>query len=126
MVFDTLIPPLAAHHAHHNHVSAWWETGLAVALSLVFVAFAVEALAAKRKGGGAMRDSGWVVDVAGMTCGGCSSRLQRVLLAVDGIESAEVDLGGALATVAGVVSSDALVGAIQEAGFDPGQPQRAA
>lgn len=60
--------------------------------------------------------------VEGMTCGGCASRLERVLRGVEGVESVQVDLAGKSATLLGKVSRDAAVAAIEGAGFEvPGR-----
>ena len=54
--------------------------------------------------------------VGGMTCGHCSGRVQEALAAVPGVASAEVDLGTAVATVAGTAPVRALVAAVAAAG----------
>jgi uncharacterized membrane protein YraQ (UPF0718 family)/copper chaperone CopZ len=60
--------------------------------------------------------------VEGMTCGGCASRLERVLRGLEGVEAVQVDLTGKSATVVGKVSRAAAVAAIEGAGFDvPGR-----
>ena len=60
--------------------------------------------------------------VEGMTCGGCASRLERVLRGVEGVESVQVDLAGKSATLQGKVSREAAIAAIEGAGFDvPGR-----
>ena len=59
--------------------------------------------------------------VAGMTCASCSSRLQRVLQKVDGIEQADVNHATgrvSLAVVPGQVDRSAVVGAVERAGFE--------
>jgi P-type Cu+ transporter len=59
--------------------------------------------------------------VDGMTCASCSSRLQRVLHKVDGIEQADVNYAtgrASLAVVPGQVDRAAVVGAIERAGFE--------
>lgn len=62
-----------------------------------------------------------VLQVVGMTCGGCASSVRDVLMALDGVNSVEVDLHGGKVTVergAGQPSNEALVEAIEDAGFD--------
>ena len=66
---------------------------------------------------------GWKVSVEGMTCGGCSSRLERVLNAHDEINHAQVDLDSASAQVDGSIASATLEQVIIGAGFEPGQPE---
>ncbi len=58
-----------------------------------------------------------VLTVSGMTCGGCANTVTRVLTRVPGVERAEVDLGSGRATVTGRASADALIGAVEAAGF---------
>lgn len=55
--------------------------------------------------------------VDGMTCASCVARLERVLQAVPGVETASVNLATEHASVRGVADSSALVEAIQKAGF---------
>ena len=54
--------------------------------------------------------------VGGMTCGHCSSHIEKVLAAMEGVTSATVDLASAQATVVGTASADALVAAVEAAG----------
>lgn len=58
-----------------------------------------------------------VLSVTNMKCGGCVSSVRKALEAVPGVESAEVDLDGASATVSGKVETSALISAVQAAGF---------
>lgn len=61
------------------------------------------------------------LNVAGMTCGGCVKSVTRVLEALDGVETAQVDLASASAEVAydpAKVSTDALLEAVEDAGYD--------
>ena len=62
--------------------------------------------------------------VEGMTCEGCSGRLQRVLNNDDAIESATVSLTDKRATIAGDVSPERVVQLIEGAGFDVVQVER--
>jgi uncharacterized membrane protein YraQ (UPF0718 family)/copper chaperone CopZ len=122
LAFDHLLPPANSILAHHHHGPSWWQDAFAGVLTLVFVAFAVEALRARFSVKGASMKQGWVVTVDGMTCGGCSSRLERVLSAHPGIDQAQVDLQAAEAVVTGLIGQDDLRAAITGAGFDPGEP----
>ena len=58
-----------------------------------------------------------VLAITGMTCGGCVNTVTRVLTRVPGVERAEVDLAGGRAVVTGRASADALIGAVEAAGF---------
>ena len=62
-----------------------------------------------------------VIKVGGMSCQGCVKNITGVLTALPGVTAAEVSLDAAEARVAfdpQIVSRKALVGAIQDAGFD--------
>lgn len=56
--------------------------------------------------------------VGGMACGGCVASVERALSALAGVESVKVDLATGVATVIGDVTDDAVVGAIENTGFD--------
>ena len=56
--------------------------------------------------------------VPGVSCGHCSSAISTQLAHVDGVEGVEVDLGTKTVTVQGEVSREAVVAAIDEAGYD--------
>jgi copper chaperone len=56
--------------------------------------------------------------VPGVSCGHCSSAISTQLAQVDGVEGVEVDLGTKTVTVQGEVSREAVVAAIDEAGYD--------
>lgn len=59
--------------------------------------------------------------VGGMTCGGCVKSVTRVLTGADGVQSADVSLENAQATVVfdeQVTNVDALIEAIEDAGYD--------
>ena len=120
MSFDHLIPAAEslAHH-HHERVS-WWVWLCSGGLTMVFAYFAVESLMNARGVGAAPMTKGWNVSVEGMTCGGCSSWLERVLNAHEAVDGAQVDLAAAKATVAGSISAEALVEVITGAGFTRG------
>jgi uncharacterized membrane protein YraQ (UPF0718 family)/copper chaperone CopZ len=122
LTFDHLLPPAQSIAAHHHHNAAWWQTVSAWLLSLVFLAYAVESLRGRFGQKGGVMAAGWTVSVEGMTCSGCSSRLERVLNSQEEISAASVDLEGASASVEGSVSAAALVAAIVGAGFDAGEP----
>ena len=63
-------------------------------------------------------DTDMKLKVDGMSCMHCSSRVQKALLGVDGVQSAEVDLQSGTATVTGTADADALVKAVEDAGYD--------
>jgi copper chaperone CopZ len=55
--------------------------------------------------------------VTGMTCGGCVKSVTRVLNAVEGVTSADVDLAAGRAVVRGDADPQSLVKAVEGAGF---------
>lgn len=62
-----------------------------------------------------------VIKIGGMSCQGCVKNISGVLGALDGVSSAEVSLEAGEAKVAydaQQVTRDALVTAIEDAGFD--------
>lgn len=61
------------------------------------------------------------IAVRGMSCGGCVKSVTRVLSALPGVTEVEVSLENATAIVryeAGAVAIDAMVAAIDAAGFE--------
>ena len=58
-----------------------------------------------------------VLTINGMTCGGCANTVPRVLSRVPGVEHAEVDLASGRAVVTGRANAEALIGAVEAAGF---------
>ena len=58
--------------------------------------------------------------ITGMTCGGCSGRVTKVLESTAGVVSAEVSLnpGGARIETDGSVAIEKLVKTVEAAGFD--------
>lgn len=55
--------------------------------------------------------------IDGMTCASCVSKVQKALQSVDGVENARVNLAERSALVTGDVSHDALVSAVEKAGY---------
>ncbi|MFD1515292.1 heavy-metal-associated domain-containing protein [Halomarina rubra] len=56
--------------------------------------------------------------VTGMSCGHCEQSVEEALEAVDGVESASADNEAETATVEGEADTDALVAAVEGAGYD--------
>ena len=59
-----------------------------------------------------------VIDVEGMMCVHCKAHVEKALLAVPGVETAEADLEKNCATVTGNADRDALIAAVKEAGYE--------
>lgn len=58
-----------------------------------------------------------VLSVAGMTCGGCATTVERILSRVPGVTAVAVELAPGSAIVTGEASPDALVAALNSAGY---------
>ncbi|MES9960075.1 MAG: heavy metal translocating P-type ATPase [Sedimenticola sp.] len=61
------------------------------------------------------------LDITGMTCAACSTRLEKVLNRVPGVESAAVNLATERASITvpvGAVPRETLIAAVKKAGFD--------
>lgn len=61
-----------------------------------------------------------IVKVTGMTCGGCTSKVTRALMAITGVKDAEVSLSAGEATVRydeRLTSPDRLKSAVKGAGY---------
>lgn len=62
-----------------------------------------------------------LIPVEGMTCGGCTSSVEKVLSACDGVSSATASLEGANVEVefdSSIVHQGQIEAAIRDAGFD--------
>lgn len=58
------------------------------------------------------------ITVEGMTCGHCEQTVEEALEDVDGVTSATADREAESVTVEGDADTDALVSAVDEAGYD--------
>jgi copper chaperone CopZ len=61
---------------------------------------------------------GQMLEVKGMTCGGCLRSVQQALSSVPGVERVTVDLSSGRADVEGSAKPDALIGAVQAIGYE--------
>lgn len=55
--------------------------------------------------------------VSGMRCGGCAAKVEQALKEVVGVEQVEVDMAQGIARVQGVVNPQAVVTALNQAGY---------
>ena len=117
--YEALFGALDATHMHaHEHgggIGALW----AVTLAGMMLWFAGEELRSRVEQRRAPANEQLVVGVEGMTCGGCTSRLERQLRAAEGVESVAVSLDNKQAVVVGAISLDDIRLVIEKAGFDP-------
>lgn len=58
-----------------------------------------------------------VLDITGMSCGHCVARVKKTLEAQPGVEVHDVQVGSADVSVPDAVALDAIVAALDEAGF---------
>ena len=68
-----------------------------------------------------------VINVEGMTCGGCVKSVDSAVSQLQGVQSVDVDLEGNKASVtydASTVAVEAIVEAIEDAGFDASVAQQ--
>lgn len=110
---------------HHEHV-AWWAQAAAVVLLASFLWFLWEDLQAMFRFFKSKTSTAATVElpVAGMTCGGCASRLERVLSKQEGVESAVVSYPDGTAVVSGLLDLARLREAVEGAGFEvSGEPR---
>ena len=55
--------------------------------------------------------------VEGMTCNHCKMHVEKALRSVSGVENAQVDLAKGEAVVTGTASREALIKAVEDAGY---------
>jgi copper chaperone len=59
-----------------------------------------------------------VYNVPSISCGHCKSSIEGEVSQVDGVDSVVVDIEGRTVTVDGTASDDAVIAAIDEAGYE--------
>mgnify|MGYP000070416056 CR=1 FL=1 len=120
--YEALFGALSIGAVHgHEHTPAWWEHGAALLLVMAMAWFGLDDLKNRLRGDASSSAAGEpiVVGVEGMTCGGCSSRLEKVLRNADGVTAASVDLEGKTARVTGAITDARVRELVTGAGFDP-------
>lgn len=60
--------------------------------------------------------------IEGMTCDHCQRAVKSALESVEGVRSADVDLGRGVARIDGGASIDALIQAVEEEGYQASLP----
>jgi uncharacterized membrane protein YraQ (UPF0718 family)/copper chaperone CopZ len=121
LAFDALFDARGAVGSRAHAHEAWWAAASAVVLLVLIAWFAVEDARAwwGRRAAARARGARLEIVVEGMTCEGCSGRLQRVLGAAEGVESAAVSLEEGRAVLTGPISEAAARALIRQAGFKP-------
>ena len=134
MLFETVVGGAALQRGPmHEHGVAWWATGSAVLLVLMFGWFGLQEfrrwrrqaaatrriVATQEAAGAAAGAAAGTIEIAvgGMTCGNCAEAVETALLAEPGVEMARVNLNRGSATVWGIAPLSVLKAAVQSAGF---------
>lgn len=120
LIFNNVINPSLTHLHAHDHSSGWWRIGCAILLAGIVSWCAFQdvrhRLRSRRRTAAASEDS-LIINVSGMTCDGCASRLERALEAHRQIDRADVSFADNRAIVSGTASRKAVCQVIEEAGF---------
>ncbi|MCP4809714.1 MAG: hypothetical protein GY884_30620 [Proteobacteria bacterium] len=103
----------------HEHGDPIWAVASAALLVASLVWFAIEDARRFVNTLGTPSTSSITVGVEGMTCGGCSGRLEKVLNKLEGVDKAVVHLADKKAVVEGAATEADVRKAIEMAGFDP-------
>lgn len=123
VLFDWLLSSAGAAapamlHAHGR----WWEVAAASLLLALLAWFAWDDLRrwlSDRRQVPASASARHRIEVGGMTCNGCASRLESALRATSGVRAVEVSLEAGQALVQGEVDDARLRQVVREAGFQP-------
>ena len=102
----------------HAHPAVWWETlsaGILCVLLLIFAFEDTRRFIARKS----LSDTNESVrfEVQGMTCGGCSGKVEKALSAIEGVEKVVVELDPGQATVIGTADVTQLKDAVRTVGF---------
>jgi hypothetical protein len=118
LLFDWAIDPLTVAQPHAASHATWWAVASAVLLSALIARLAFQDLLGWLRGrfGASNRDS-IEVGVEGLSCGACERKVERALLALDGVVSVMVTRSPDRAVVVGSASREAVVRAIGIAGY---------
>ncbi len=119
LLFDSMFSTTSSSTIAHEHHDAWWAVASAGFLSLLLIRYALSDLQRWWKARTMQQSSqeNIVVNVSGMTCGGCVGKLEKVLLSTNGIQGASVTLDPGQAIVQGTASTEVVHSAIRDAGF---------
>lgn len=123
MLFDSIIDAPAAFvdMQHHGAGPApWWELASVALLLALLARFAIADLRRVFRRLPRTDSPELRLEVEGMTCDGCASRLEKALAATQGVESAHVTFDPPQAVVTGSADTGQVRNAIEDAGFRPG------
>lgn len=120
LVFDAVLPELPSPPAQIHGGASWWAVTSAVVLLGLMARFAwgdLLRLSARLDWRRSAPGRAIEVGVDGMTCGGCASKLERALLAQDGVVSAEVALAPGRVIVHGSIDAAGVRRVVEGVGF---------
>ena len=122
VLFDRWFPAAGGlGHVHGVEEAPWWAVASAVLLSGMLARLALRDLADRwRSRNGVASGDELEVAVVGMTCLGCTRKLESALLAVDGVIAAHVTLDPDRAIVRGGAARGSIEAAVQAAGYRVG------
>ena len=119
LLFDAFFQTTVMAGLGHHHGEPWWAIVSAIGLSALLVRYMVSDglrwLDQRKIQPGSANQM--TVQVGGLTCGGCVSKLETALRKTDGIDQAMVTLEPAQAVVSGNLSQHDLHLVIQKTGF---------
>jgi hypothetical protein len=121
LAFDALWGATAVAAIQHEHTT-WWAQSAAVLLLCAMAYFAAEELRAWWRATGALvseQDNTFDLRVDGLSCWGCSVKLDGALWKVEGVKAVNVSHDDDRAVVVGSMAIDSVLAAIREAGFTP-------
>ncbi len=121
LLFESLVAAGAVVHPHDHESFYWLRAASAVALIALFVNYGATDLAAWRQRQMTKRvathENAIEVDVYGMTCQGCVSKLTKTLRSDPRARMVSVELSPGHATVVGDLAADDVTQLIEQAGF---------
>ena len=121
LLFDDLIPIQAVVQNAHEHAGPVSIASAVLLIGMVAWFAAADARLGiarlSQKLAGAAVTTSLELNVQGMTCGGCARKVEGRLMAVDGVDSVQVDQPGGRVTVHGIVEPLLAIQVVEEAGF---------
>ncbi len=126
VIFEQLVPNVAARIGAHEHGASPWallSTFALIVLLAWFAAADLRALVRRRAlpapgAGDATAPPGVGLKIRGMTCAGCQNTVQRVLGRLPGANSVHVELDPGSAVIHGSVDLQQAIEAVEQAGFE--------
>jgi copper chaperone CopZ len=92
---------------------SWWQHGSAALLMLLmFRDFRISSLLHRKP-----KESSMQISIPSISCGNCARHVTKALEPVSGVESVTVDVAGKIATVSGSAQAQALLSALDVAGY---------